>query len=109
MHHWIDSLNHPFSQFLLLGALLLALGGLLLWLSVARGDDNKLTLAQALTEMRTGFIRGCRQGLRGYFAPLRLSPWINAWRAARSPGATWWAPFKAWLAEIERIIKGQAC
>lgn len=46
-----------------------------------------------------------RRSLRGYFAPLRLSPWQAAWRAFVSPASRWSAPFTAWLAEIDRLSK----
>jgi len=53
-----------------------------------------------------GFKTGLAEGWRGYFAPLRLSPWRCAINAARAPGARWHVPFTAWFTEIERIIEG---
>ena len=55
----------------------------------------------------TGFKTGCAEAWRGYFAPIRLSPWRCAWSAARTPGTCWHAPFAAWFTEVERIVKGQ--
>ena len=59
-----------------------------------------------MAEFIVGFKIGLAQGWRGYFAPLRLSPWQAAINAARDPGARWYVPFTAWFTEINRIAKG---
>ena len=53
-----------------------------------------------------GFRIGCKQAWRGYFAPLRLSPWRAAFEAAKRPGAEVFSPAMAWVDEINRIMKG---
>ena len=112
MDDWIDSLTQTDGQLLILGALIFAffvLAMLLLSVCLPIQDGEKPTLGRILAELRSAFFRGMREGIRGYFAPLRISPWRAAWRAARSPDASWGAPFKAWLGEIERITKGNTC
>lgn len=59
-----------------------------------------------MAEFIVGFKIGLAQSWRGYFAPIRLSPWRCAWSAARTPGARWYTPCSAWFAEINRIIRG---
>ena len=60
-----------------------------------------------MTEFLVGFRTGLAQGWRGYFAPLRLSPWLAAVNAARAPGARWFSPFTVWFTEINRIVEGK--
>ena len=55
----------------------------------------------------SGFKTGLAQGWRGYFAPIRLSPWRCAIDSARAPGARWYTPATTWLNEIDRIVKGK--
>lgn len=50
------------------------------------------------------FRQGVIEGWRGYFAPLRLSPWQAAWLAGKQTGATWSTPIRAWFAEIDQIV-----
>lgn len=59
-----------------------------------------------MNEIFAGFRSGCAQAFRGYFAPLRRSPWRSAIIAGQQPGARWFSPFTAWLTEIERITAG---
>ena len=54
----------------------------------------------------SGFKTGLAQGWRGYFAPLRLSPWKKAFEAAKRPGSGMFSPAIAWFDEIDRIMKG---
>ena len=60
-----------------------------------------------MIEFIQGFKAGLAQGWRGYFAPLRPSPWRAAFNAAKDPGARWFTPFSVWFNEVERIIKGK--
>ncbi len=60
-----------------------------------------------MNELLDGFITGCNQAFRGYFAPLRLSPWRAALDAGCAPGARWFSPAIAWFDEIERIVYGR--
>lgn len=53
----------------------------------------------------SGLKTGCAEAWRGYFAPLRLSPWQAAINAARDPVSRWFTPFTAWVNEIDRIVK----
>ncbi len=57
-----------------------------------------------MNEILTGFKTGCAEAWRGYFAPLRVSPWRAAWAAGHQPGTRWFSPITAWLDEINRIV-----
>ncbi len=59
-----------------------------------------------MSELWTGFKAGAAEAFRGYFAPLRWSPWRAALDAGQQPGARWFSPLAAWFAEIERITAG---
>ena len=59
-----------------------------------------------MNEIWTGFKTGAAEAWRGYFAPLRWSPWRAAWAAGQRSGARWFSPAIAWLDEIERIVVG---
>ena len=61
-----------------------------------------------MNEIWTGFRTGCLEAWRGYFAPLRWSPWRAAIIAGQQPGARWFSPVTAWFTEINRIIVGDA-
>ena len=57
-----------------------------------------------MNDLFEGFKVGCAESFRGYFAPLRPSPWRAALNAGHQPGARWFSPFTAWFTEIERIV-----
>ncbi len=61
-----------------------------------------------MNELWNGFKVGCVEAWRGYFAPLRWSPWRAALNAGQRPGSRWFSPFTAWCNEIERIVVGDA-
>ncbi len=61
-----------------------------------------------MNEVFEGFKTGCVQAFRGYFAPLRPSPWQAAIATGRAPGRRWFSPFTAWYNEINRIVTGDA-
>lgn len=71
-----------------------------------RSGENNQGKAKVMNELWRAFRQGVLEGWRGYFAPLRGSPWRAAWHARKASGATWWAPFSAWFVEYERIIYG---
>ena len=52
------------------------------------------------------FKTSVREGFRGSLAPYRPSLWRAAGQAAIAPNSTWSAPFRAWLKEYERVVKG---
>lgn len=61
-----------------------------------------------MNEIFEGFKTGCVQAFRGYFAPLRLSPWRAAIAAGKQPGARWFSPVAAWIDEINCIVADDA-
>ena len=109
MSDWTETLDQIGEQLLWYSLICLAIAVLIIayfWLFPPQNDPENSELRKSLRLIYAGFVKGWHEGLRGYFAPLRPAPWRAAWRALQSPEANWTSPFRAWLQEINRIMKG---